>query len=505
MKQSTRIKKATVQQLAMLCFLALLFCANCLQAQEARVGAYFQKIRKNEAELTAFISQMPKGADLHNHYTGAVYAETYIDWMLKADCCVNPQTLEIASPGNCPPAPFVKLSDLRATLGSGGFDAFKQKLIRFWSTKEYDQLHDEVREDHFFSAFGRFGPVSGLNYGVGLQELKERAKAENVSYIELMLPNIKCKAPTPSIPLASNADTLEYYNDLLIRLGQSRDTASLQPVLRYLYARIRQQFLVNETATTVNHFVDSLHQQFVAGDSAFTMRYLAFVTRILDPLTVFKNTVAAFETVRQNSSGNLVGINFVAPEDNPVSMRDYWLHMQFFRFCKARYAEVKFSLHAGELTEGFVKPEELSWHISAAVYQAGAYRIGHGVDLPYEQHNYALLRHMSRHKTAIEINLLSNEFILGVKDSRHPVLLYHRFKVPIVISTDDPGISRTSLTEQYVLLAQRYPKIKYCEMKKFAFNSVEYSFIKDPQVKEGLKKDLARRFGVFERYILENK
>jgi len=28
--------------------------------------------------LTAFLEQMPKGGDLHNHLTGAVYAETYI-------------------------------------------------------------------------------------------------------------------------------------------------------------------------------------------------------------------------------------------------------------------------------------------------------------------------------------------------------------------------------------------------------------------------------------------
>jgi hypothetical protein len=32
------------------------------------------KIRNNEAALTAF-SQMPKGGDLHHHFSGSVYAE----------------------------------------------------------------------------------------------------------------------------------------------------------------------------------------------------------------------------------------------------------------------------------------------------------------------------------------------------------------------------------------------------------------------------------------------
>ena len=81
---------------------------------------------------------------------------------------------------------------------------------------------------------------------------------------------------------------------------------------------------------------------------------------------------------------------------------------------------------------------------------------------------------MSNNKVAVEINLLSNEFILGVKDDRHPVLLYKRFNVPLVISTDDPGISRTSLTEQYVLLAKRYSEVKYADIKQYVFNSIEY-------------------------------
>jgi adenosine deaminase len=122
-------------------------------------------------------------------------------------------------------------------------------------------------------------------------------------------------------------------------------------------------------------------------------------------------------------------------------MKDYWLHMLMFKYCHSHFPDVKYTLHAGELTLGLVQPEELTWHISSAVYIAGANRIGHGVDIPYETNSYELLRYMSKNKIPVEINLSSNEFILKIKDDRHPIMLYKEFGVPIIISTDDSGIS----------------------------------------------------------------
>jgi adenosine deaminase/adenosine deaminase CECR1 len=179
-------------------------------------------------------------------------------------------------------------------------------------------------------------------------------------------------------------------------------------------------------------------------------------------------------------------------------MKDYWLHMVMFKYCNSRYPNVKYTMHAGELTLGLVPPEELAWHINAAVYIAGANRIGHGVDVAYETDSYKLLRYMAKNKIPIEINLVSNEFILKVKDSRHPLTLYKDFGVPIVISTDDAGILRSNMTEQYVLLAKRYKDVSYQEIKEFVYNSITYSFIKEEKVKKQLINDLDNRFKAFE-------
>jgi hypothetical protein len=61
-------------------------------------------------------------------------------------------------------------------------------------------------------------------------------------------------------------------------------------------------------------------------------------------------------------------------------MKDYWLHMVMFNYCHTKFPDVKYSMHAGELTLGLVQPEDLTSHINDAVY-TGANRIGHGVDM----------------------------------------------------------------------------------------------------------------------------
>ena len=158
-------------------------------------------------------------------------------------------------------------------------------------------------------------------------------------------------------------------------------------------------------------------------------------------------------------------------------------------------------MHAGELTLGVVKPEELTWHISSAVYDAKANRVGHGVDIAYEKDAYALLNYMSKKPIPVEINLYSNEFILKVKEDRHPIMLYKNFKVPIVISTDDGGVLRSNLIEQFVLLAKRYRQITYADIKQFVYNSIQYSFIKEPMLKQKISSQLDRDFINFENNI----
>ncbi|MCA9912280.1 MAG: adenosine deaminase, partial [Anaerolineae bacterium] len=134
--------------------------------------------------------------------------------------------------------------------------------------------------------------------------------------------------------------------------------------------------------------------------------------------------------------------------------------------------------------------------------EAGARRIGHGVDIYWESDCYALLDSMRQRDVAIEINLTSNEFILGVAGKQHPVTLYRRFGVPMVISTDDAGVLRSNLTEQYVLLATRYPEFSYTDIRALVFNSIRYSFVEDPTLEAVLLARVEAQFAAFEERVL---
>jgi len=448
-------------------------------------GAYLERIRNNRAALTAFFSVMPKGGDLHHHYSGSVYTETYINRVVTNNYFINKRTLfvqkdTVAGKG----AGFVRFASLGDSLAY-----YKQQLIQKWSVKDYNGV-SYPSDLQFFETFDYFRVASQDSLKAGLLELKNRAIKENVSYIETMFTGIPCN---------TDLHDLEQYNALLRAAQARRDEGEAQKLLQELFALLQKKG-VRDCAAQYNARLEALHIEAGIDDDKFTMRYQNYVVRVVPPVTVFKSLVVAFEST--NASPLLVGVNIVAPEHNETSMADYWLHMQMYKFCHRQYPEVVYSMHAGELTLGMVQPEEMSWHITEAVHTAGAKRVGHGVDIPYETNGYGLLRYMAEKKIAVEISLVSNEFILKVKNDRHPISLYRQFGVPIVISTDDAGVLRSNMTEQYVLLAYRYPDISYDEIKQFVFNSIEYSFIEEPEVKKKLRADLKKRFREFEQSLM---
>src|SRR6476620_842878 len=53
---------------------------DCATAWEQAASDKFDGLLTDPTGLAAFLKDMPKGGDLHNHLSGAVYAETSLDW-----------------------------------------------------------------------------------------------------------------------------------------------------------------------------------------------------------------------------------------------------------------------------------------------------------------------------------------------------------------------------------------------------------------------------------------
>ena len=457
-------------------------------SNEATTARHYAALIAGEpklAELTLFFTQMPKGGDLHHHYSGAIYAETYVDFVDKQGLCVNKKTYRIETDKKVIEQERAKPPVERTCLSGAEVMADEdtwRELVQRWSNKDFDN-HFSIQpapDRRFFQTFGYFGPVANGNLREGLQEIKTRAIAENVGYIETMF------LLSPFVP-NGDFDTQAWKN--------VNDDRALEAQLRAMLAQLDKDPSFNKT---VDEFVASIVQASNGiDDERFTMRYQNYVLRLLPPSMVFSSMVSSFKAAQKNE--RIVGVNIVGQESMPVSMRDYTLHMKMFRFMKSMYPDVKVAMHAGELALGDVPPEGLKFHIDQALDLAGAHRIGHGLDLAHEADAPAIMQMMREKDIPVEINLTSNAFISGVQGANHPINLYRKFGVPYVISTDDAGVTRHTLSHEYVQFASQF-KPSYAEVKKASYASIRYAFLPVAQ-KQRLTRQLDERFKQFEAAI----
>jgi adenosine deaminase/adenosine deaminase CECR1 len=452
------------------------------QATSRHFASLVSGAQPKSAELTLFFTMMPKGGDLHHHYSGAIYAEQFLQWVDKQGYCVHKNSYQIETDAGqlkleraATPATRTCITGEAVMLDN----TMLAELLQRWGTKDfYNHSGQQTPPDRtFFDTFGYFNAVASTNTADGLRTLKQRAINENLSYIETVF---------ELAPFTANAD----FDKAVLAAGL--DAAALNARLEALLPVLDKDAGWNGWLDAYKKNVDTS----TAGidDAQFTMRYQPFVLRFLSPSQVFSSMVSAFKLARENPK--VVGVNIVGQESTYVSMRDYKLHMQMFKFLKAKYPDVKLALHAGELALGMVPPEGLQSHIADAINVAGASRIGHGMDIAHESNALATMQAMRERGIAVEVNLTSNDFILGIKGDAHPVTLYRKYGVPFVISTDDAGVSRNNLANEYVLFASRY-KTSYAEVKKLSYDSIRYSFLSAPD-KQRLLKALDGKFAKFE-------
>jgi len=485
-----------MQKKSSLILLMLMLCLYpvTVQAQKKAMNPYhttkswYDKLiataKPDIAKLRLFFTLMPKGGDIHQHFTGSLYAENYLDWIKKEGYWISKNDFSVLTPNDTG-----KLQDTVSVKNLRSNKVVYSDFLSHWSDKDYaNHYHDTLAPDvQFFNTFSYFSKIFYGNkkyYAEGIQLLKNRAKNENVQYLETMFVSPGYQKADPQF-------------DSLVRKGEINiDNKVFRDTLDGFISGISKDTLFYSRVSQYRDLVDVCSRGI--DDENFTLRFQSYVSRNSTPSQFFSSLYAAFYEADNNA--RVVGVNIVSSENDAIALSDYRLHIQMFRYLKEKYPRIKTSMHAGELTAGMVVPEELKYHISDAVTVAGASRIGHGVDIVYETNALQTLRSMKVHHIPVEINLTSNEFILGVKDEAHPLRLYTDFGVPIVISSDDPGVSRGSLTEEYVLLASRY-RYSYDEIKQFVSNSITYSFMTKTEKEQGLKL-LQKKFNEFEHKIV---
>jgi hypothetical protein len=432
--------------------------AQTPRAARARAGSEpaaarrFESLRKSPPQMFAFLRRMPKGADLHSHLSGAVYAESYVRWAADKRLCVNEATAVLSQP------PCDEGSGQVAAGTALSNPGLYRRLIDAWSMRNW-RLSGLSGHDQFFDSFGKFGAATYGRTGEMLAEVASRAAKGRVLYLELML--------TPDGQASGQlGQKVGWDGDFAGTLGKLRGGGIASAAAAGVEA-------IREAEVEKDKILKCGTPQADAGCSV-TIRYVAQVSRAAALGPVFAQMVTGF-ALADDPDSKVVALNLVQPEDSLPSMQNFAAQMEMLSFLRPLYPKAHVTLHAGELAPGMVPPEGMNFHIRDSVVKARAERIGHGVAVMNEDDPYGLLREMARRGVLVEICLTSNDTILGVRGEQHPLATYIRYGVPVALATDDEGVARSEITREYLKAAEEQG-LGYVQLKTMARNSLHYAF-----------------------------
>ncbi len=428
---------------------------------EQKTARHFESIRKSPPNQWAFLLQMPKGADLHSHLSGAIYAESYIQWAADNGLCINTRTMALSAPPQskqCDPKSEQPPASTALTNG-----VLYRQMVDAWSMRNW-QLSGQSGHDHFFDTFVKFGPATWGQTGKMLAEAVSRAARGRVLYLELMLTP---DGTTTGVVSSQIGDKVGWDGNFESTLNKLK-TAGIDS------AAVTGRQNLRDAEAEKDRLLKCGTAQADPGCSV-TIRYIAQVGRTAPLGQVFAQMVTGFAMANDPNS-KVVALNLVQPEDALTAMKNFSLHMQMLQFLRPRYPQARVTLHAGELAPGVVPPQGLTFHIRESVMTARADRIGHGVDIMHEDNPYELLKEMARRNVMVEICLSSNDLILGVSGAEHPLATYMKYGVPVALATDDEGVARSEISREYLKAAQEQG-LGYLQLKTMARNSLQYSFI----------------------------
>lgn len=352
------------------------------------VESYFETIKQDNEKLKYFFQRMPKGGDIHHHACGTPYAEEYIKNAINDSCYINTTTYQLYFNKN----QALKEKDSSAVLINTlliNSPNEKDSIIDNWSIRNYKKRNKDGH-DLFFSTFTKFKLAFVGHESELLSEICKRASNDNISYIETMIgvPNVQ-----DSISKLTFDKKAEW----------NSDTRSIEIKLNEIY----KYFKDNDISKWAKVNADSLNSYHSKTNKCkVNLKFQTYGVRVSsNQPKIFGHLLLAFETA--SLTNNLVGVNFLAPEDNFNALKNYRVHMEMFKFLNKKYPCINISLHSGELVfgKGGVQEPDLKFHINDALKIANATRIGHGVDLIQEDNYESILTFMKKIIVLLKLTL----------------------------------------------------------------------------------------------------
>ncbi len=272
-------------------------------------------------------------------------------------------------------------------------------LLDQWLFREYVDVSRFRRVK--FGMYERLGDLQGSGLlqcretiRAAIQVLGEQCRADNITYLELRCSPLNCTGGGLS--------------------GEQVVDEILSGIERIDWCDVR---LI---------FIGSRH-----GDASRIEKHIELAVELLGKNETFARRFVGFDLAGDEKACE------------PVKLRPL--------FAPLRERVIRVTIHAGEGTSVD--------HIWQAVYELSADRIGHGLLL---DENPRLARRFRDRSIAVELCPSSNDQIIGYRDSflgddddwkAYPVSEYLKQGLRVTINTDNPGISRTTLSREYLKAA----------------------------------------------------
>ncbi len=412
----------------------------------------FKKIATKE-QLYAFLFDLPKGGDLHNHLDGSNLAECW--FKVATDQTLNRGTKFYTRTRN------------------RNCQEYGQPFLAYLTIREFDYNQLSECEKSEYEPLATLSDKQTINW---LSALKiDTADKGRDEFFEVIFPRLRYLRYD-----------LEIMTELLVenmkRLGAEgvRYLETIMTPFRFQDANGN----CIDPETVANCFTERLSQPDALA-TGVTVRFQSYVMRFAPEAE--KEIEEAYAFVDQHRD-LWVGVNLVGREDN---VKGHPLRfLETFRKLRRTYSGIQLSIHAGETNEAndYIRNTLL----------LGASRIGHGINLITDPDTMLLMRN---NQYLIEINLISNRLLEYVPDlSLHPFSEYLRIGIPVCLNTDDRGMWDSNMTDEYYTAVTQF-NLSWNEIIQLGENSLRYSFIQ-PKDKAKLlaayEADVAR----FEQHYL---
>lgn len=433
------------------------------RAQDAAVAEWFEDFKQSasDVDLYKFLYAMPKGGDLHNHMSGSVLTEWFLDLALaqaekgyvyytrvRINNCraygnnefgnspylllfVNLQESNWEKLPECEQSEFIRLQEMTGEQRNGWLNSMR-----------LDQSY-EGRDEFFQAHWQRMADLYKNPYldADSLVRNMQAFAAEGLLYIEPQVDVHGYMRPD------GTAFTPEEVGNIHRARLQEPDALATGVQIRMQLSLLRFTPDAEETLKTLYEFVFNNRDLWVA-------------------------------------------VNMVGREDND---KGYPLRfLETLRELRQKFHSVKLSIHAGEVDE----PND---HIRDTLL-LGADRIGHGVNLITDADTMRLMRHGPY---MVEINLISNLLLEYVSDySQHPFPEYLRTDIPVALSTDDRGMWDSNMTDEFFVAVKEF-NLSWPEIVMLSRNSLFYSFAPEP-LKQDMLATFAANLSTFEAAVLND-